>query len=325
MRAWRYDELVREGMSLINAHAPNWTDHNASDPGITLIELLAYFTELLAYRVGRVTPQARLQFLRLLHGTPHASVPLDQVDAAIAQTLNAMSQAECAVTAADFERLAIDAANAMGCAVDARCLPAIDLGRRGGDERSHVSVVLLPQVDLAADALARLCGTVEHALAPRCLLGTRVQVAGPTWLHLGLGFRLVVRHGAMRQAVLDAIEARLHTSASDAVLRIADITEAIDNVAGVDHVENVSISSLSPEPNRLFDAPASVGIQIALHSTPGIDALLGLPLALDPLRLQRDDAGRLSAVVLKPWEVARLHLVPGAVDVVELGARDAQH
>ena len=328
--AWRYDDLVREGLGLIPAHAPGWTDHNPSDPGITLVELLAYFTELLAYRLGRVTPRAKLQFLRLLEGSPHADAPADDIDGAIARAVDAMSRGECAVTAADFERLAVEAARAHlgpGQVVDAVCLPGADRGRRGGrrsDPRSRVSVIVLPQAELDAGATARLCDAVQQALAPRCLLSTRVQVDGPALLHLGLGFRLVLRRGSQRPVVLNAIATRLQGMALSlgATVRITDITELIDNTDGVDHVENVFISGLSSEVERLFDAESGVGIQIAVHSTPGVDARLGLLPGLDPQRLQRDDAGRLSAITLRPWEVARLHLAPGAVDVVEPGAND---
>jgi hypothetical protein len=63
-----YDDLVQEGLSLLPVVAPGWTNHNPSDPGITLVELLAYFTEMLVYRIGRITPASKLQFLKLLKG-----------------------------------------------------------------------------------------------------------------------------------------------------------------------------------------------------------------------------------------------------------------
>ena len=63
-----YDDLLSEGLSLLPTIARDWTNHNPSDPGITLIELLAYFTEILVYRLGRVTPASKLQFLKLLKG-----------------------------------------------------------------------------------------------------------------------------------------------------------------------------------------------------------------------------------------------------------------
>src|SRR5436190_5220753 len=56
------DELVRR----IPVYAPEWTDHNASDPGVTLIELFAFLGENLLYRFNQIPESARLEFLRLL-------------------------------------------------------------------------------------------------------------------------------------------------------------------------------------------------------------------------------------------------------------------
>ncbi|MBL8208156.1 MAG: putative baseplate assembly protein [Blastocatellia bacterium] len=56
------DELVRR----IPVYTPEWTDHNASDPGITLLELFAFLGENLLYRFNQIPETARLEFLRLL-------------------------------------------------------------------------------------------------------------------------------------------------------------------------------------------------------------------------------------------------------------------
>jgi len=34
-----YDDLRRELVRRIPVHSPEWTDHNPSDPGLTLLEL----------------------------------------------------------------------------------------------------------------------------------------------------------------------------------------------------------------------------------------------------------------------------------------------
>ena len=56
------DELIRR----IPVYAPEWTDRNASDPGITLIELFAFLGENLLYRFNQVPERTYLEFLRLL-------------------------------------------------------------------------------------------------------------------------------------------------------------------------------------------------------------------------------------------------------------------
>jgi len=42
----RYDSLLNEAMARIPTHTPQWTDHHANDPGITLLDLFAYLAEL---------------------------------------------------------------------------------------------------------------------------------------------------------------------------------------------------------------------------------------------------------------------------------------
>jgi hypothetical protein len=56
------DELVRR----IPVYTPEWTDHNASDPGITLIELFAFLGENLLFRFNQIPETTKLAFLRLL-------------------------------------------------------------------------------------------------------------------------------------------------------------------------------------------------------------------------------------------------------------------
>jgi hypothetical protein len=56
------DELIRR----IPVYSREWTDHNPSDPGITLIELFAYLGETLLFRFNQIPEATKLEFLRLL-------------------------------------------------------------------------------------------------------------------------------------------------------------------------------------------------------------------------------------------------------------------
>jgi hypothetical protein len=68
-RTW--DDLVAEGRALIPRYAPGWTDHNLHDPGITLIDLLAWLVEMDVYALDRVPEASRRRFLALVGATPH--------------------------------------------------------------------------------------------------------------------------------------------------------------------------------------------------------------------------------------------------------------
>ncbi len=59
-------DLVDEARRRIIRYCPEWTDYNLSDPGITLIELFAWMTEMIVYRLNRVPEKNYIKFLELL-------------------------------------------------------------------------------------------------------------------------------------------------------------------------------------------------------------------------------------------------------------------
>ena len=59
-------DLVDEARRRIIRYCPEWTDYNLSDPGITLIELFAWMTELITYRLNLVPDKNYLRFMDLL-------------------------------------------------------------------------------------------------------------------------------------------------------------------------------------------------------------------------------------------------------------------
>ncbi|MGY0490285.1 putative baseplate assembly protein [Streptomyces sp. WG-D5] len=72
-RAWA--DLVEEARSLIPVYAAEWTDHNASDPGITFIELLAWIAEMDIFQLDQVPEPLRRAFLALVGVAPAAATP----------------------------------------------------------------------------------------------------------------------------------------------------------------------------------------------------------------------------------------------------------
>ena len=51
---------------LVHRRCPEWSDHNISDPGITLIETFAMMVDQLIYRLNRVPDRNYVKFLELL-------------------------------------------------------------------------------------------------------------------------------------------------------------------------------------------------------------------------------------------------------------------
>lgn len=62
----RFQDLVDEAKRRVQQRCPEWTDHNVSDPGVTLIETFAFMVDQLLYRLNRVPDLHYLRFLELI-------------------------------------------------------------------------------------------------------------------------------------------------------------------------------------------------------------------------------------------------------------------
>jgi predicted phage baseplate assembly protein len=62
----RFQDLVDEAKLFIQQRCPEWSDHNLSDPGVTLIEAFAQMVDQLVYRVNRVPERNYVKFLDLI-------------------------------------------------------------------------------------------------------------------------------------------------------------------------------------------------------------------------------------------------------------------
>lgn len=61
-----FQQLVDDARRLVQAGCPEWSDHNISDPGITLIETFAMMVDQLIYRLNRVPDRNYVKFLELI-------------------------------------------------------------------------------------------------------------------------------------------------------------------------------------------------------------------------------------------------------------------
>ena len=61
-----FDDLLEECIMRIPRYCPEWTDHNLSDPGITLIELFSWLTDQMLLRFNQVPRKNYIAFLELL-------------------------------------------------------------------------------------------------------------------------------------------------------------------------------------------------------------------------------------------------------------------
>ncbi len=62
----RFDDIVQEARTRIPHYTPEWTDLNDSDPGMALVHVFAWMSEILLFRMARVPALNYVKFLQLL-------------------------------------------------------------------------------------------------------------------------------------------------------------------------------------------------------------------------------------------------------------------
>lgn len=70
-----FQELFEEARALIPRFDREWTDHNFSDPGITLIDLFAWLAEMQIYSLNRINDVHIIKFMQLLDERPCPAQP----------------------------------------------------------------------------------------------------------------------------------------------------------------------------------------------------------------------------------------------------------
>ncbi|MGA1871577.1 MAG: hypothetical protein ACMUJM_23870 [bacterium] len=194
----KYEDLVQEALRLIPTYAPQWTNHNPSDPGITLIELFAYFTELLIYRLNRITEDNKKSFLKLLGQEPSDN---NDVDEQIREVLLELRKPNRAVTSEDIQALALDGFPDEIARV--HCIPNVNLAV--GVDRArpgHFSLIIVPYIDIdeidsfGLQYIDHLVAEVGDFFKDKVLITSRIHVVKPRYLTIGIRLSVVLKPDA---------------------------------------------------------------------------------------------------------------------------------
>ena len=272
----RYEDLVDEARALIPGLAPEWTDHNPSDPGITLIELFAYLTEMQIFRLNRITDENVRTFLKLLDPDRQPSGSTREALAEdVRTTVVKLRKRVRAVTCEDFERLALEA--------DRRVARGRCLARRNArvnfetEQEGHISVIVVPRKENEGD-LQDIITAVAADLEPRRLLTTRVHVTGPRYLPVTIKAsvvplpdeRLPTEGGAesnIATRVVAAVKTFLHPLdgggggegwAFGRNVFVSEIYQLIDRLRGINYVKAINLTTADPE--RMIEG--SIGVNV---------------------------------------------------------------
>lgn len=95
-----FDQFAAEARALIPRYFPRWTDHNLSDPGITLLELFAFLFEAATYQINRVPERTLEHFARLVGVSRN---PGEVIEETLRRAMESLREQSRAITATDIE------------------------------------------------------------------------------------------------------------------------------------------------------------------------------------------------------------------------------
>lgn len=282
-----YEDIVDEMLASIPNYTDRWTNHNPSDPGITVLELLSWIAEMTLYRIDRMPGESYINFLRLVAGTSGAEVEdvlhdlenKPDSDRARIKLLKFLKEIESgskksipeikahvqdfldshyrAITKDDFRALSMEATEDEE---DAKVERVIVF-----EHPDKVEVII---VSSSRDKYDELVKKVAGYLHPRRLIGTRVEVKVPEYTEVKIGVGIVCSLHADPPKVKQNVETNIRkyldpvTGGADnkgwaykRTLTVFEIDHIIEETDGVERAKYVDFNNdkNSIEINGLID------------------------------------------------------------------------
>jgi len=267
-----FEELLKEAKSLIPIYAPEWTNHNPSDPGITLVELFAWLCEMMIYRINQVPENNYLRFLNLLGIQLNNG---EELATGIRRGVKQLSECTRAVTAKDYELLAYNALMEKpgmkeaypDLTVRTICYTNRDLENRKTDEDEkfgHVSIILITKTQNQMKFLQEpydLRQYVKQYLSERKLITNRVHVVDPDYQEVRINMQIAAKDEKLANTVKEVIEKYLDpiTGGTDKKgwtlgrnLYSSDLYYLVEGITGIDHVIRIELDAPELMPYQLI-------------------------------------------------------------------------
>ena len=249
-----FDQLESEARSLIPRSFPAWTDHNLSDPGVTLMELFAFLAEAAIYQINRVPERSLGRFAELVGVTPATGEP---IEATLRRALEALETRHRAVTEDEWERLAKQAAPT--AIARAKAIVEVAGAPNVFPDEQTVRVVIVPNQpgNPAPTPSSALRQQVFLFLNARRLITTRVSVVAPIYTPVSVAVVVVRDFGSRLDAA--TVQQKVEQSVRDFLSPLSggvdgkgwefgrpvfrsELYQIIEGISGVDHVRELLLN-----------------------------------------------------------------------------------
>ncbi len=205
-----FDDLMKEMIASIPKHTKEWTNFNPSDPGIAMLELLAWISETLIYRTNRIPEESYMNFLMLISSSYRDNegrlqhVVFDKTDKTHIELNEYLDKLENDQITKDIQQMKAKAQNFLNSryrAVTEEDFKKLTLEADSKIKRAEVftqpervEIIIIPEdKNLYKDSqkTAELIKAVRNYLEPRRLIGTIINVKRAVYTPVNLKVTLV--------------------------------------------------------------------------------------------------------------------------------------
>lgn len=289
-----YKETVDEMIVSIPKYSDKWTNFNPADPGITIIELLSWISDMTLYRINRIPDESYVNFLRMVAGASGAEYvekllkDLNEDPAKLAvsdraqikllkflleiengnkksasdiksRALEFLDSHYRAVTESDFELLSIEATE-----------NEVDKVKRAivevSGETGRIEIIIVSDIkeDVEMDdKYTKMISIVKNYLHPRRLVGTRIEVKKPEFTHLKIKIEIICLPHARARTVEKKIQ--------DAILTYLDPLTGGQKENGWTNNRSLTVFEIDRIIEETYDVDRTKSVEF--HNS------LGLPIA----------------------------------------------
>jgi hypothetical protein len=250
-----FEQLVEEAKKRIPIYAPQWTDHNPRDTGITLIELFAWLLDMQIYWLNIVPDDAMWIFLKLV-GIQKASEAeangIETLDQTIIRARKDMKTVTRAVTSEDYETLALSTPGVN--VVRAKAIP-----RYHPNMHQEIPGIVTVVVASSEPEPPQLPGiefyqAVYRHLNQHRLLTTELFIIPSGYVEVSVQAEVVIKPEFLCSTVIENVNTGLTnflhplSGGSDGrgwpfgrPVYLSEIYEVIDRASGVDYVNTLAL------------------------------------------------------------------------------------
>jgi len=249
-----FDIRLQEAIAKLPAYSKDWTEYNLSDPGITIVELLAWISDINSYKLNRIRTEHEEALLKLLVGKDSSEdKEEDEKIDSFAKLEQELFSTYKAVTLKDYENIILENEEII------RAKASVD------KKRNIVTIIVVPKINSIlkdvkdtetienepSDAM-KLLSELKEYIQLRVLLTTKVKIVYPEYTPVNTNIVIQTQYQdtvALKNLIISKLQEFFNSTFGikqraawefGKNIKIPDIYFLLNEIKGIDIIDSVS-------------------------------------------------------------------------------------